>query len=144
VGMANALAELKTFIETTSIPFVATLKGLGSISTKHELALGMMGMHGMKAANHAVQESDLLICIGARFDDRATGRLNGFAPHAKVIHLDVDAAEIGKLRHAEAPVAGNLRDSLNAPEKIASWPATWASTRCGSRSIFISPIRRST
>ena len=114
VGMANALAELKTFIETTSIPFVATLKGLGSISTRHELALGMMGMHGMKAANHAVQESDLLICIGARFDDRATGRLNGFAPHAKVIHLDVDAAEIGKLRHAEAPVAGNLRDSLKA------------------------------
>src|SRR6202044_3229681 len=114
VGMANALAELKTFIETTGIPFVATLKGLGSISTRHELALGMMGMHGMKAANHAVQESDLLICIGARFADRPTGRLNGFAPHAKVIHLDVDAAEIGKLRHAEAPVAGNLRDSLKA------------------------------
>src|SRR5271154_5405650 len=114
VGMANALDELRSFIETTRMPFVVTLKGLGSIPTKHELALGMMGMHGTKAANHAVQESDLLICIGARFDDRATGRLNGFAPHAKVIHLDVDGAEIGKLRHAEAPVAGNLRDSLKA------------------------------
>jgi acetolactate synthase I/II/III large subunit len=124
VGMANALDELKTFIETTRIPFVATLKGLGSIPTKHELALGMMGMHGSRAANHAVQESDLLVCIGARFDDRATGRLNGFAPHAKVIHMDVDAAEIGKLRHADAPVPGNLRDSLKALSctlKIESW-----------------------
>ena len=124
VGMANALDELKTFIETTRIPFVATLKGLGSIPTKHELALGMMGMHGSRTANQAVQESDLLVCIGARFDDRATGRLNGFAPHAKVIHLDVDAAEIGKLRHADAPVPGNLRDSLKALSctlKIESW-----------------------
>ena len=124
VGMSNALEELKIFIETTRIPFVATLKGLGSISTKHELALGMMGMHGSKAANHAVQESDLLICIGARFDDRATGRLSGFAPHARVIHMDVDAAEIGKLRHADAPLAGNLRDSLKALSctlKIESW-----------------------
>ncbi len=124
VGMANALDELKTFIETTRIPFVATLKGLGSIPTKHELALGMMGMHGSRAANHAVQESDLLVCIGARFDDRATGRLNGFAPHAKVIHMDVDAAEIGKLRHADAPVPGNLRHSLKALSctlQIESW-----------------------
>jgi acetolactate synthase-1/2/3 large subunit len=124
VGMANALDELKAFIDTTRIPAVATLKGLGSIGTKHELALGMMGMHGSKAANHAVQESDLLICIGARFDDRATGRLSGFAPHAKVIHMDVDAAEIGKLRHADAPVTGNLRDSLKALTctlKIESW-----------------------
>jgi acetolactate synthase-1/2/3 large subunit len=114
VGMANAIEELKAFIETTRIPVVATLKGLGSIPTKHELALGMMGMHGTKAANNAVQESDLLICVGARFDDRATGRLNGFAPHAKVIHLDVDPAEIGKLRHADAPVIGNLAQSLKA------------------------------
>jgi acetolactate synthase I/II/III large subunit len=124
VGMAKAIDELKSFVETTRIPVVATLKGLGSIPTRHELALGMMGMHGTKAANHAVQESDLLICIGARFDDRATGRLNGFAPHAKVIHLDVDAAEIGKLRHADAPVTGNLRDSLEAlttPLEIEPW-----------------------
>jgi acetolactate synthase I/II/III large subunit len=113
-GMANALDELKAFIDTTRIPVVATLKGLGAIPTKHEAALGMMGMHGSKAANQAVQESDLLICIGARFDDRATGRLNGFAPHAKVIHMDVDMAEIGKLRHTDAPVTGNLRESLKA------------------------------
>jgi acetolactate synthase I/II/III large subunit len=124
VGMAKAIDELRSFIETAQIPVVATLKGLGSIPTRHELALGMMGMHGTKAANHAVQESDLLICIGARFDDRATGRLNGFAPHAKVIHLDVDSAEIDKLRHADAPVAGNLRDSLKAlavPLEIEPW-----------------------
>jgi acetolactate synthase-1/2/3 large subunit len=124
VGMAKATDELKSFVETTRVPVVATLKGLGAIPTRHELALGMMGMHGTKAANHAVQESDLLVCIGARFDDRATGRLNGFAPHAKVIHLDVDAAEIGKLRHADAPVTGNLRDSLKAlaiPLEIEPW-----------------------
>src|ERR1700678_604184 len=114
IGLAGALDEFRDFVAATRIPVVATLKGLGVIPAKHELFLGMMGMHGMKAANHAVQDSDLLICVGARFDDRATGRLNAFAPNAKVIHLDVDAAEIGKLRHAEAPVAGNLRDSLKA------------------------------
>jgi acetolactate synthase-1/2/3 large subunit len=74
----------------------------------------MMGMHGTKAANHAVQSCDLLICIGARFDDRATGRLNAFAPHAKVIHMDVDPAEVSKLRRADVPLIGNLRQSLTA------------------------------
>ncbi|MGC1630330.1 MAG: thiamine pyrophosphate-binding protein, partial [Candidatus Acidiferrales bacterium] len=76
IGMAGALAEFRAFINATRIPVVATLKGIGSIPTTHELALGMMGMHGTKAANHAVQSCDLLICVGARFDDRATGRLN--------------------------------------------------------------------
>jgi acetolactate synthase-1/2/3 large subunit len=114
IGIANALPEFRAFIDATRIPVVATLKGLGAIPAKHPLALGMMGMHGMKAANHAVQTCDLLICIGARFDDRATGRLNAFAPHAKVIHLDVDPAEISKLRHVDAPVIGNLRAALNA------------------------------
>ena len=103
-----------TFVEATRIPVVATLKGLGALPTTHELALGMMGMHGIKAANHAVQSCDLLICVGARFDDRATGRLNAFAPHAKVIHLDVDRAEISKLRRADVPVIGNLRHALKA------------------------------
>jgi acetolactate synthase I/II/III large subunit len=114
IGMGNALAEFRAFIETTRIPVVATLKGLGALPTTHELALGMMGMHGTKTANHAVQTCDLLICVGARFDDRATGRLNAFAPSAKVIHLDVDRAEIGKLRRADVPVIGNLRHALKA------------------------------
>jgi acetolactate synthase-1/2/3 large subunit len=114
IGMARALAEFGEFIRKTRIPVVSTLKGLGAIPTDHELFLGMMGMHGTKAANHAVQACDLLLCIGARFDDRATGRLAGFAPHAKVIHMDVDPAEIGKLRHADAAVAGSLRGALVA------------------------------
>jgi len=114
IGMGNAIEEFRTFIETTRIPVVATLKGLGALPTTHELALGMMGMHGTKTANHAVQTCDLLICVGARFDDRATGRLNAFAPNAKVIHLDVDRAEVGKLRRADVPVIGNLRHALTA------------------------------
>ena len=114
VGLANAIDDFRDFVAATRIPVVATLKGLGVIPAKHELFLGMMGMHGMKAANHAVQNSDLLICIGARFDDRATGRLNAFAPHAKVIHLDVDPAEVGKLRHVDAAVLGDLKQSLKA------------------------------
>ncbi len=124
VGMARAIDEFRAFVSKTGIPVVATLKGLGVIPATDELFLGMMGMHGMKAANHAVQESDLLICIGARFDDRATGRLNGFAPHAKVVHLDVDPSEVSKLRHADAAVIGNLKQSLAAlaqPLQIDGW-----------------------
>jgi acetolactate synthase I/II/III large subunit len=124
IGMARAVNEFRDFIEKTRIPVVSTLKGLGSIPTEHELFLGMMGMHGTKAANYAVQACDLLICVGARFDDRATGRLAAFAPDAKVIHMDVDPSEIGKLRHADAPVAGNLRWALVALARdldISSW-----------------------
>ena len=124
IGLADAVSEFRSFVDATRIPVVATLKGLGVVPAKHEFFLGMMGMHGMKAANHAVQESDLLICIGARFDDRATGRLNAFAPHAKVIHLDVDPAEVGKLRHVNVAVLGNLKASLRAlsvPVAIDDW-----------------------
>ena len=124
IGMAGALAEFRKFIDATRIPVVATLKGLGAIPTTHDLALGMMGMHGTKAANRAVQSSDLLICVGARFDDRATGRLNAFAPHAKVIHLDVDPAEVSKLRNADVPLIGDLRQTLAAlscPLDIEPW-----------------------
>jgi acetolactate synthase-1/2/3 large subunit len=114
IGMANAIDHFSAFIEQTRIPVVSTLKGLGAIPTSHELFLGMMGMHGMKAANYAVQACDLLICIGARFDDRATGKLAEFAPHAKVIHMDVDPAEVGKLRRPHVPVIGDLRWALLA------------------------------
>src|SRR5260370_11506370 len=99
IGMARALGEFGEFIRKTRIPVVSTLKGLGVIPTAHELFLGMMGMHGTKAANHAVQDCDLLLCIGARFDDRATGRLAAFAPHPQAIHIDMDPADIGKRRH---------------------------------------------
>lgn len=114
IGMAGAIKEFRAFVEATRIPVVATLKGIGAIPTNHPLFLGMMGMHGTKASNHAVQACDLLVCIGARFDDRATGRLAGFAPEARVIHMDADASEVGKLRQADAPLVGDLKKTLGA------------------------------
>lgn len=113
VVIAGASGALRDFAARTGIPSVATLKGLGAVPTDDALFLGMLGMHGTKAANLAVQECDLLICAGARFDDRVTGKLDTFAPHAKVIHFDIDAAEIGKLRQAEA-LCGDMAKALAA------------------------------
>jgi acetolactate synthase-1/2/3 large subunit len=127
VGIGRAVAEFRAYAEASGIPVVATLKGLGAVPTRDPHFVGMLGMHGMVAANYTVQESDLLICVGARFDDRATGRLDGFAPNARVIHLDADAAEIGKLRQADAALLGDLRVSLAALPtdlSIADWQRT--------------------
>lgn len=124
VGMANAVDELRDFIDITDIPSVSTLKGLGAISPDNENYLGMLGMHGTKAANLAVQESDLLVVVGARFDDRVTGKLTEFAPHAKVIHFDIDTAEINKRRAADSAILGDLKTNLPAlsiPLEIKSW-----------------------
>jgi acetolactate synthase I/II/III large subunit len=123
---AGAVQEFRAFIEATAIPTVHTLKGIGTLPATHPLLLGMLGMHGLKAANLAIQECDLLIVIGARFDDRATGRLKDFAPNARVVHLDIDAAEIGKMRSADASVLGDLRaalQALTARPSIAAWRA---------------------
>lgn len=114
VEMAGASQALREFAARTQIPAVATLKGLGTIPTTNENFLGMLGMHGTRAANRAVQESDLLIALGARFDDRATGKLSGFAPHAKIIHFDIDPAEISKLRKADVSVIGDMKAALYA------------------------------
>jgi len=114
VGMAGAVPELREFMSTTKIPSVATLKGLGAVDPDDEFYLGMLGMHGTKAANIAVQQSDLLIAVGARFDDRVTGKLAEFAPNAKVIHLEIDQAEISKRRFADAPILGDLKTNLPA------------------------------
>jgi acetolactate synthase-1/2/3 large subunit len=114
IGIARAIASFREFVAATGIPVVSTLKGLGAVPTDDPLFLGMMGMHGTRASNSAVQESDLLIVVGARFDDRATGKLDGFAPSARVIHLDIDPAEIGKLRRADVALAGDLAASLDA------------------------------
>ena len=124
VGMANAIDELRAFIDVTSIPSVSTLKGLGAVNPDDENYLGMLGMHGTKAANIAVQECDLLIAVGARFDDRVTGKLNEFAPHAKVIHFDIDTAEINKRRTVDAAILGDLKINLPAlaiPLSIVDW-----------------------
>jgi len=124
VGMANALDELRTFSEITGIPSVSTLKGLGAVNPDDEYYMGMLGMHGTKAANIAVQECDLLIAVGARFDDRVTGKLNEFAPHAKVIHFDIDTAEINKRRAVDSAILGDLKINLPAlaiPLTITAW-----------------------
>jgi acetolactate synthase-1/2/3 large subunit len=112
IALGDAVQDFRTFVDATQIPTVLTLKGLGALPSKHPLNLGMLGMHGSRAANMAVQEADLLVVVGARFDDRATGKLAEFAPHARVVHMDLDACEIGKLRVADAGVRGDIRTTL--------------------------------
>jgi acetolactate synthase-1/2/3 large subunit len=98
------------FVERSGMPVIFTLLGLGCFPEDHPLALGMMGMHGHKHVNDALEECDLLVNIGARFDDRATGRIDGFAPKAKVVHVDIDPAEIGKNVVTDVPVVGDARE----------------------------------
>ncbi|WP_421235190.1 acetolactate synthase 2 catalytic subunit [Aeromonas enteropelogenes] len=112
VGMANAEQQLRDFAALTGMPTVTTLKGIGALDPDSPVYLGMLGMHGTKAANYAVQQCDLLLVVGARFDDRVTGKLEEFAPEAKVIHLDVDAAEFGKRRAAEVGITQDLKQVL--------------------------------
>ncbi|ACL31842.1 acetolactate synthase 2 large subunit, biosynthetic type [Glaesserella parasuis SH0165] len=126
VGMAGGVQAVRSFLEVANVPSVSTLKGLGTIPPQHPLYMGMIGMHGTKAANYAVQECDLLIACGARFDDRVTGKLDTFAPHAKVIHIDIDVAEINKLRKADVALQGDLIEAVTAltqPLEIENWRA---------------------
>ncbi|ELW8655684.1 acetolactate synthase 2 catalytic subunit [Salmonella enterica] len=124
VGMAQAVPALRKFIAVTQMPVTCTLKGLGAVEADYPYYLGMLGMHGAKAANYAVQQCDLLIAVGARFDDRVTGKLNTFAPNASVIHLDIDQAELNKLRQAHVALQGDLNTLLPAlqqPLSIDEW-----------------------
>jgi acetolactate synthase-1/2/3 large subunit len=109
---ANAARELRVLAETTGIPVVTTLMARGAFPDSHPQHLGMPGMHGTVAAVGALQRSDLIISLGARFDDRVTGQLSSFAPHAKVIHADIDPAEIGKNRFADVPIVGDCREVI--------------------------------
>jgi acetolactate synthase-1/2/3 large subunit len=124
VAIARAERALREFSERSGIPAVGTLKGLGAIPTDHPNFLGMLGMHGTRAANIAIDNCDLLICVGARFDDRATGKLDSFAPNARVIHIDGDPAEIGKLRAAAVAITGDVSavlDGLTARPNVDGW-----------------------
>ncbi|MET3574338.1 biosynthetic-type acetolactate synthase large subunit [Bhargavaea ullalensis] len=111
---AKGTEELRRLIEEWRIPVTNTLLGLGTIPGSHELFLGMAGMHGTFAANHAIQECDVLLNVGARFDDRLTGNLAGFAPNAKVIHIDIDPAEIGKNVPTDIPIVADAKLALEA------------------------------
>ena len=109
---ANASAELRQLVELLDAPTVCTLMGLGALPSEHRNFISMPGMHGSYAANMAMSGADLLIALGVRFDDRVTGRVAAFAPHAKVIHVDIDPAEIGKIRQADLPIVGDLKRVL--------------------------------
>ncbi len=109
---SNAHVEIQELAELFNIPVTTTLMGIGAFDEHHPLSLGMLGMHGTAYANFAVTDCDLLICVGARFDDRVTGKLDEFASRAKVIHIDIDPAEVGKNRVPEVPIVGDVRRVL--------------------------------
>jgi acetolactate synthase-1/2/3 large subunit len=114
-GVLNARAAepLRELAELTGIPVVTTLMARGAFPDDHELCLGMPGMHGNYTAVTAMQESDLLVALGARFDDRVTGKLSGFAQDAKIIHVDIDPAELGKVRQPDVPIVGDCRQVIS-------------------------------
>lgn len=112
--IANAHSELQSFAEKAQIPVITTLLGISAFPEDHVLSMGMPGMHGMAYTNIAIERSDLLIAVGMRFDDRVTGRLSTFAPRAKVIHIDIDPAEVGKSIHVNIPIVGDARRVLHS------------------------------
>jgi acetolactate synthase-1/2/3 large subunit len=115
---ANASAELKEFVETADAPAVCTLMGLGGLSSSHPNFISMPGMHGSYAANMGMTDCDLLIALGTRFDDRVTGQLATFARHARVIHVDIDPAEVGKNRTPDIPIVGDVKRVLQKLNKV--------------------------
>ncbi len=134
---ASAHAEIRQLAELFQIPVTTTLMGKGAFNEIHPLSVGMLGMHGTAYANWAVTDCDLLIAVGARFDDRVTGKLEGFAADAKVIHLDIDPAEVGKNRTPDVPIVGDIKQVLmqllqrvrelglgNNPEQTRAWLET--------------------
>ncbi|MCM8795899.1 MAG: biosynthetic-type acetolactate synthase large subunit [Candidatus Omnitrophica bacterium] len=128
---AGAHQELKALAEKIRAPVTMTLMGLGGFPGEHELSLGMLGMHGTAYANHAIMEADLIIACGARFDDRVTGRLDAFAPHAKIIHIDIDPASISKNVKVDVPIVGDAKNILGQLiEEIKKLPDTrdWLKT----------------
>src|SRR4029079_688651 len=106
---AGAAEVLKVLAELTGAPVVTTLIARGAYPDRHSQHLGMPGMHGTVGAVYALQKADLLVALGARFDDRVTGKLDTFAPGAAIVHADIDPAEIGKNRHADVPIVGDAR-----------------------------------
>jgi len=121
---SNAHLELKEFAEKIQAPVTMTLMGLGCFPATHELSLGMLGMHGTAYANYAVTESDLIIAAGSRFDDRVTGRLDAFAPDAKVIHIDIDPSSVSKNIEVDVPIVGDAKNILSELNKIVKQPDT--------------------
>jgi len=118
VVISGASKELYELATKTHIPVTTTLLGLGIFPETHELSLGMLGMHGTAYANHAIMESDLIIAIGSRFDDRVTGKLDEFAPHAKIIHIDIDPSSVSKNVKVDVPIVGDAKVVLQELNKL--------------------------
>jgi acetolactate synthase-1/2/3 large subunit len=140
VMRAQASKALMRLAELTGIPVVTTLMARGAFPDSHPLHLGMPGMHGSVAAVGALQKSDLLITLGARFDDRVTGKLSTFAPDAAVIHADIDPAEIGKNRDADVPIVGDLAEII--PDLVTAIEAEYAAGRLGDYEAWWSVVGR--
>jgi acetolactate synthase-1/2/3 large subunit len=117
-GCLNSSVELRRFVELTGIPVASTLMGLGAFPCTGELSLHMLGMHGTVYANYSVDKSDLLLAFGVRFDDRVTGKLEAFASRAKIVHIDIDSAEIGKNKQPHVSVCGDVKLALKGINKI--------------------------
>src|SRR5436309_968363 len=142
VVAANASAELKEFVELIDAPAVTTLMGLGALPAGHSNYISMPGMHGSYAANMGMSGADLIIALGVRFDDRVTGRLAAFAPHAKIIHVDIDPAEIGKNRAPEIPIVGDVKRVLEKLNKaLADTKAAQADRNAAPRRAWRGQIR---
>ncbi len=169
VIQSNAMKELRAFAEKIDAPVTVTLLGIGGFPASHPLGIGMMGMHGEAWVNHAIQEADLLLAFGMRFDDRVTGNLKTYAQNAKKIHVDIDPSEINKNVRADVAIVADLRETLREllemiePTTHGAWlkyiasmkgdtavrdiqalpesRPTWASTRCGRRSTTITTSR---
>jgi len=125
---SGGATELKEMAEKCRIPVTTTLMGMGAFPGNSYLSLGMLGMHGTRYANYAIGECDVLIAVGVRFDDRVTGKLETFAPNAKIIHMDIDAAEIGKNVSVDVPIVGDVKEALKsllprlqAKEELGEW-----------------------
>ncbi len=112
--LSNATEELHALAECIMAPVTTTLMGMGAFPSAHPLSLGMLGMHGTRYANYAIQESDLIIAVGVRFDDRVTGKISAFAPNARIIHIDIDPAEIGKNVRVDVPIVGDAKNILKS------------------------------
>ena len=140
---SGAAAELQSLVEQADLPAVCTIMGLGALPSEHPNFISMPGMHGSYAANMALTHADLLIAVGVRFDDRVTGRLSAFAPHAKVIHVDIDPAEIGKNRIPDLPIVGDARRVLQKLNKfLAETDPAVAESHAAARKAWWRQVRQ--
>jgi acetolactate synthase-1/2/3 large subunit len=138
---ANASDELRTLVETLDAPAVCTLMGLGALPSNHPNFISMPGMHGSYAANMGMYGTDLIIALGTRFDDRVTGRLSAFAPHAKVIHVDIDPAEISKIRTADLPIVGNVKRVIpKLTDELNDLAASFKAKNSAARQVWLQQI----